>query len=75
MHGSYTPVRVIQNTGQRIVPRQKRSQQRKEAPSLLNRRIDLACGIRMQIGDSEEQEGHVQREEQGEEGDCRAESG
>ena len=69
-----SPVRVVQDTSKRIVPRQECRQQRKKATCLLDRGVDFARGIGVQICDAEEEECHVEREEQGEESDGRAES-
>lgn len=68
------PVRVIQDTSESIVPGQERRQQCEEAPSLFDREVDPAFGVRVQVRDSEEQESHVKGEEQGEERNRRAQS-
>jgi len=62
-------VAVIRNTSQRIIPRQKRSEQSKVSAGLDQVRIGVSLGISLEVADEQEQEGEIEGEEEQEEGD------
>lgn len=62
-----TPVRVVRDTSQSVIPSQKRSEQSEETTSFDDGRIWCTHGITVKIADTEEHECHIEREEQGEE--------
>ena len=70
---SCIPVRIICDTSQSIVPSQERCQQSEETASLHDVQVGRALGGALQVGDAEEEEGHIKGEEEREEGDGRAE--
>lgn len=63
----------VGETGQRVVPGQEGGEQRKESTGLHDASGGGTGGVPDQVGDTQQQEGEVQREEQGEEGDGRLE--
>ena len=64
----HSPVRIVQDTRQRVIPRRERGQQAEEAAGFDDGRIGHAGAVGMQVADAEEQEGQVEGEEEGEEG-------
>lgn len=67
-----TPVRIIRDTRQSIVPGRERRQQPKEAAGFVDGHVDLAGRVALQVADAEEEKGQIEREEEEEEGDGRA---
>ncbi len=63
------PVRVIRNTSQSIIPSQESGEEREETSGLNDRWIGRARRVTVEIANAEKHEGHVEREEKGEEGD------
>ena len=63
------PVRVIRNTSQSIIPSQESGEEREETSGLNNWWIGRARRVTVEIANAEKHEGHVEREEKGEEGD------
>ena len=68
------PVAIIRNTGQRIIPGHERRQQREESSGLENGRVGHIHGVAVEVGNAEQHESHVEGEEEGEEGNGRAQS-
>lgn len=75
LKGIGSPVGIVENTSQRVIPSRKRRQQPEEPSGLDDRRVRRALGIAVQVSDAEEQEGQVQGEEEGEECDGGTERG
>ena len=63
------PVRVVGNTSQGVVPSHESSDESEEASCLDDWCVWFALGVTVEVADAEEHEGHVEREEEGEEGD------
>lgn len=57
----------VSNTGKGIVPRDERCQKTEDAARLEDRRIGGSSRIAGEVGDPQEEKGHVQSEEQAEE--------
>lgn len=70
--GAGLPVRVVGNPSQSVIPSQECREQREKAAGLEDRWVWRTRGVTMEVADPEEHECHVQREEEREEGDCRA---
>ena len=68
-HWWIIPIRVIENTSQRIVPGRERGQQSEKASGFDDWWVRQAGLIGVQISDTKEHESHVQSEEQKEERD------
>lgn len=63
------PVRVVGNTSQGVVPSHESGDESEEASCLDDWCVGFALGVALEVADAEEQEGHVESEEEGEEGD------
>lgn len=64
-----SPVGIIHDPGQRIVPRQKRRQQPKEATRFDDGRVRRVRGGAVQVAEAEQQEGEIERQEEEKEGE------
>jgi hypothetical protein len=65
---------IIRNTSQRVIPRQKRSEQPKVSTSLDQAHVGLSLGIGLQVADGQKEESEVERKEEHEKGDGGAQS-
>ena len=63
------PVRVIRNTSQGIIPSHESGEEREETSGLNNWWVGRTGRVTVEIPNAKEHEGHVEREEKGEEGD------
>lgn len=66
-------ISIIRQPGKRIIPRQKRPQQRKKSTSFLQLRVRHPRRVADHVGECEEEDGDVDKEEEGEEGEGGAE--
>lgn len=66
-------IACIGDTSQGVVPRKERGKETEEASSHDDRLLGVAQLVMADVANSEQQEGNVQSEEQGEEGDRRLE--
>lgn len=69
MQGQDEPIRVIGDTSQCIIPREERSQDSEKTSRLLDFGIRRAHRCAIEVGDTKEEECHIEGEEEGEEGD------
>lgn len=69
------PVRCIEDTSQGVIPCQEGGQKTEKATRLDDRRVWNACRATLKVADSKKQKCHVEREEEQEKGDGRAEGG
>ena len=63
------PVRIIRNTSQSIIPSHESGEEREETSGLDNWWVGRTRRVTVEIPNAEKHEGHVEREEKGEEGD------
>ena len=66
------PVRIVENTGERVVPSEERCEQTEDSAGRDDGRVGGAGRVTRKIADAEQQKGHVEREEQQEEGNRRS---
>jgi hypothetical protein len=62
-------ITAIRNTSESIIPSQKRSKERKQSTGFQQIRI-WQCTGGIEVSEGDHQEGEINEEEEGEEGDC-----